>query len=47
MKFYTPIICGVTGFWGGDFHCLAPSLQYAFRLLERRIVAGKIKRRPY
>ncbi|MEH2517367.1 hypothetical protein V1279_002940 [Bradyrhizobium sp. AZCC 1610] len=47
MRFYTPIICEETGWYGGNFHCLAPSLKYAFRMLERRIADGKIQRRPY
>jgi hypothetical protein len=47
MKFYTPIVCLETGFWGGNFHCLAPSERYAFRMLERRIPEGKIRWTPY
>jgi hypothetical protein len=47
MRFYRPIICTPTGFWGGAFCCVAPSLASAFKMLERRIADGKIEWRPY
>lgn len=47
MKFYRPIICTATGFWGGSFCCVAPSKKVAFEMLQRRISAGKIKWRSY
>lgn len=47
MKFYTPIICEETGYYGGNFHCLAPSLKQAFRMLKRRIAEGKVQRISY
>jgi hypothetical protein len=47
MQLFTPIICTETGFWGGEYHFLAPSQKYAFKMLERRIAAGRIKKRPY
>ncbi|MCA1379508.1 hypothetical protein I6F34_01565 [Bradyrhizobium sp. BRP05] len=47
MKFYRPIICTETGYWGGSFCCIAPSLKQAFKMLERRIAAGKIEWRPH
>ncbi len=47
MRFYTPIICLETGFYGGNFHCVAPSMKVAFKMLERRIASGKVKRRSY
>ncbi|GAA0005223.1 hypothetical protein [Bradyrhizobium elkanii] len=47
MKFYRPIICGETGFWGGAFCCVAPPPKAAFKMLERRIAAGKITKVPY
>ena len=47
MNFYTPIICAGTGFWGGNFHCPAPSRKDAFRMLERRIAVGTVRWTPH
>jgi len=47
LIFVRPIICEETGYYGGAFCCVAPSERVAFKMLERRIADGKIKRRSY
>jgi len=47
VKFYRPRICTTTGYWGGGFCCVAPSVAAAFKMLQRRIDAGKVQWRPY
>ena len=47
LIFVRPIICEETGYYGGAFCCVAPSERVAFKMLERRIAGGRIKRRSY
>ena len=47
LRYYVPIICEETGYYGGNFSCLAPSVGYAFKLLQIAVRNGLVKRRPY